>query len=80
MLEMTTDMGTEYKNKTIEEIFKHLNITHNTSIAYHHEIVGLIERSHRTLNEYLRSYISSDKTDWYEFIYYFIHEFPILPI
>lgn len=71
MLEMLTDLGTEYKNQTIEELFKLLNITHKTSTAYHHETVGLIERNHRTLNEYLRAYLSDSKSDWDEYIRYF---------
>lgn len=35
--------------------------------------MGTIERSHRTLNEYLRSYISNDKSDWDEWMKFFVY-------
>ena len=44
-----SDMVTEYKN----QIF----------IYHHKQTLGTIERSHRTFNEYIRSYISADKID-----------------
>src|SRR5436190_21161158 len=36
--------------------------------AYHPESNGALERSHRTLAEYLRHYIDEDQTDWDEWI------------
>jgi len=59
-----TDMGTEYKNLIINDLCKYLKMENITSTAHHHQTVGTIERSHRTFNEYIRSYISVDKTDW----------------
>lgn len=58
-----TDLGTEYKNEIIKELSKLLNIQHNFSTAYHHETLGSIERTHRTFNEYLRSYSNNDTWD-----------------
>lgn len=71
MRKIVTDMGTEYKNQVFSEICKLLNIENVTSTAYHHQTLGTVERSHRTFNEYVRSYISVDKTDWDNWIEYF---------
>lgn len=61
-----TDCGSEYKNEVLKEVLKLLNIEHSTSTPYHHETLGVVERSHRTMNEYLRSYLNENKTDWDE--------------
>jgi len=64
-----TDMGTEYKNSIIEDLCKNLNIKNISSTAHHHQTVGTVERSHRTFNAFIRSYISVDKTDWDNTLY-----------
>lgn len=74
-----SDMGTEYKNQTIEELSKLLNMEYKTSTAYHHQTLGTIERSHRTFNEYVRSYISLDRSDWDEWLRYFAYCFNTTP-
>lgn len=58
-----TDCGTEYKNSIVKELCKILKIQHDFSTPYHHESVGTIERNHRVLNEYLRSYLI-ENNDW----------------
>lgn len=79
MREMRTDMGTEYKNEIMQELCKIMEIKHQTSTAYHHETVGTVERSHRTLNEYLRSYINNDRDDWEEYMKYFTYCYNTTP-
>jgi len=54
-----SDMGTKYKNSIVNDLSKYLKI--KTSTAHHHQTVGTVKRSHRTFNEYIRSYISIDK-------------------
>ena len=71
MKEIRTDMGTEYKNEVITELCKLLNIKHKTSTAYRPQTVGSVERSHRTLNEYIRTYINDQLEKWEEYIKYF---------
>lgn len=66
-----TDCGTEYKNQIIEGLFKMTNIQHNFSTPYHHETMGGIERSHRVLNEYERSY--GHTPDWDVQLKYFLY-------
>jgi len=72
-------MGTEYKNSIIEDLCKYLHIKNITSTAHHHQTVGTVERSHRTLNEFIRSYISVDKTDWDVWLRYFVYCFNTTP-
>lgn len=71
MREIRTDMGTEYINQTLAELTKLLNIKHMRSSSYHHQSLGTIERSHKTLNEYLRSYLKESRYNWDEFATYF---------
>jgi len=56
-----------------------LKIVNITTTAHHHQTVGTIERSHRTFNEYIRSYISVDKTDWDVWLQYFVFCFNTTP-
>lgn len=66
-----TDMGTEYNNTIFNEILKILNIEHTTSTPYHPQTLGGVERSHKTLNEYLRTYLLDNNNEWDTYIKYF---------
>lgn len=66
-----TDLGTEYKNQIFSEMTKLLDITHDFSTPYHHESLGTIERNHRVLNAYLRSYLIENRDDWDVYAKYF---------
>lgn len=66
-----TDMGTEYMNSVVSALTDLLKIKHHHSTAYHHESLGTVERSHKTLNEYLRTYTNNNPRDWYTFVKYF---------
>ena len=77
--QIITDMGTEYKNEIFKEMCRLLQIEHRTSTAYHHQTLGSIERSHKTLNEYLRAYLCVDKTDWDYWIKYFTYCYNTTP-
>lgn len=69
--EILTDLGTEYCNQIFNEISSILKISHTNSTPYHPHTMGGIERSHRTLNEYLRSYITENNSEWDTYIKYF---------
>lgn len=71
MRRILTDLGTEYVNSVIENLCSLLKVKHDKSTAYHHQTVGTAERSHRTFNEYVRSYISDHIDDWEEYSEYF---------
>lgn len=59
------------KNAIVKELCEMLNIQHDFSTAYHHETLGAIERNHRVLNEYLRSYMTD--SEWDIHLKYFTH-------
>ena len=70
-IQIKTDLGTEYKNEIFEEVNKLLSIEHKFSTAYHHETVGSLERNHKCLNEFLRSFVNADFDDWDQWIPYY---------
>lgn len=72
-------MGTEFKNQVLTELCTLLKVELITSTPHHHQTLGTVERSHRTLNEYLRSYISTDKSDWDEWLKYFTYCYNTTP-
>lgn len=49
-----------------------LNIRHDVSTAYHHQSVGTIERNHRTLNEYIRMYVTN-LSEWDDHVQYYAY-------
>jgi len=57
-------MGTEYKSSIINDLCKYIKT---------------VERSHKTFNEYIRSYISIDKNDWDVWLKYFVYFFNTTP-
>lgn len=74
-----TDMGTEFANSLIKCLCDLLDVEHNTSTAYHHESLGTVERSHKTLNEYLRTYTATNPKEWHRFVKYFAYCFNTTP-
>lgn len=79
MKRLLSDRGSEYVNSILNDLCKLLNIDNNTSTPYHHRTVGTVERSHRTFNEYLRSYINEYKTDWDDWLVYFTYCYNTTP-
>lgn len=79
MRTMVTDMGTEYRNSLINDLCGYLKVNNISSTAYHHQTLGTVERSHRTFNEYVRSYISVDKCDWDVWLRYFTYCYNTTP-
>src|SRR5580765_8412949 len=63
-----TDQGTNFLSEIFKNTCKILKIEKIQTTAYHPESNGALERSHRTLAEYLRHYINEDQTDWDEWI------------
>lgn len=63
MKAIKSDLGTEYKNRIMQELCKIFKIDLKFSTAYHHQTLGSIERNHRVFNEYLRAYLTNDNWD-----------------
>lgn len=63
-----TDQGTEFMSNLLKEITKIFKIKKLTSTAYHPQTNGALERSHSTLKDYLKQYVSEDKSNWDEYV------------
>lgn len=79
MKQLLSDKGSEYVNSIMDDLCKLLNVTKNVSTSYHHQTLGTVERSHRTLNEYLRSYLDNGRTDWDDWLAYFTYCYNTTP-
>ncbi|KAG7301395.1 hypothetical protein JYU34_014336 [Plutella xylostella] len=66
--EIASDRGTEFISATMKEVCKLLNITQLTSTAYHHESIGALENTHKTLNSYLRIQTDNEPRSWSSWI------------
>lgn len=52
--EIATDRGSEFISNTMVEVCKLLKIKNLTSTAYHHQPIGALENTHKTMGAYLR--------------------------
>jgi len=64
------DQGTNFTSEMFKNTCKLLKIEKIQTSAYHPENNGALERSHRTLAEYLRHYINNDQINWDEWLSY----------
>jgi len=74
-----TDQGTNFLSEIFKNTCKLLRIDKIQTTAYHPESNGALERSHRTLAEYLRHYINKDQTDWDEWVPYAMFAYNTTP-
>lgn len=72
MKRIVSDLGTEFKNQIVSELNNLMHIQHDFSTAYHHETLGVVERNHKTFNEYLRAYLNEERTDWDSYLNAFV--------
>ncbi|KAG5868682.1 hypothetical protein JTB14_006569 [Gonioctena quinquepunctata] len=69
--EFVTDKGSEFLlNSTLSETCKLLNIKQLNSTAYHHETIGLLENTHKSLGNYLRIQVSNHPNSWSSWVQY----------
>lgn len=61
---LVTDCGTEFLSKVFKEVCNLLKIKQTSTTPYHPQSNGSLERSHRTLGEYLRSFVEKDQQNW----------------
>lgn len=62
--QILTDQGTNFLSAVFKGICKLLNIDKLQTTAYHPQSNGALERSHKTLAEYIRHYTTNDHSDW----------------
>ncbi|KAF0751839.1 igE-binding protein-like [Aphis craccivora] len=58
------DYGTESLSKVFKEVCQLLKIKQTSTSPYHPQSNGSLERSHRTLAEYLHSFVKKDPQNW----------------
>lgn len=68
--QLISDQGTEFLSRVFKETCKLIGIKHSNTSPYHPQANGALERSHRTLGEYLRHYVDSNRQDWDTYIPY----------
>lgn len=74
-----TDQGRNFISEIFKNTCKLLKVEKIQTTAYHPESNGALERSHRTLAEYLRHYINADQTDWDEWVPYAMFTYNTTP-
>ncbi|KAL4088509.1 hypothetical protein QTP88_023603 [Uroleucon formosanum] len=67
---LVTDCGTEFLSKVFKEVCKLLKISQTSTTPYHPQSNGSLERSHRTLGEYLRNYSGKNPQNWDVYVPY----------
>lgn len=67
---LVSDQGTEFLSKVMSDTCKLLKIQRINTSPYHPQANGALERSHRTLGDYLRHYVDKDQGNWDSYIPY----------
>jgi len=67
---VVTDQGPDFLSKVFTSCCKMLKINKLTTTAYHPQANEALERSYRTLAEYLRHYVNEKKQNWDEYLAY----------
>lgn len=78
-LVLRSDQGTEYNNEIFEQICKTLQVKQKFSTAYHPQTIGSLERNHRCLNEYLRSFVNEHQSDWDDWLKFYAFNYNTTP-
>jgi hypothetical protein len=66
--EILTDQGTNFMSDVFKRVCKLFKIEKVCTTAYHPESNGALERSHRTLTDYLRCFCDAKARDWDAFL------------
>ena len=62
--EIATDRGTEFTSLLFKDVCKLLQIDQLQSTAYHHQSIGALENTHRSLGNYLRIQTDNHPESW----------------
>lgn len=76
---LRSDQGTEYNNEVFSQICKILQVEQKFSTAYHPQTIGSLERNHRCLNEYLRSFVNEHQSDWDDWLKFYAFNYNTTP-
>ena len=79
-LQLLTDCGTNFLSDIFSNMAKLFQIKKLKTTSYHPQTNGALERTHKTLVEYLRHFIKEDQSDldlWIPFAIFFLTQLPI---
>ncbi|MEM7019704.1 MAG: exodeoxyribonuclease III [Pseudomonadota bacterium] len=65
---LLSDKGSNFVSETFESMLGHFKIEHKTSVPYHHQTNGLVERVFRTLRQGFRAFASSNPETWDQYL------------
>lgn len=68
--EIATDRGSEFISSTMKEVCSLLKIDQLRSTAYHHESIGALENTHKTMGAYLRINCQNQMGTWSSWLPY----------
>lgn len=63
-----SDNGSNFLSDTLKRVCKLLGIDRVQTSCYHPQSNGALERSHRTITEFLRHYVNRQQTNWDEWL------------
>lgn len=69
--EIATDRGTEFMSELFQHICELLQIKKLNSTAYHHQSIGALENSHKSLGNFLRIYAARQPGNWSSWIKFY---------
>jgi len=61
-----TDQGGQFESQLFQGICETLHIHKTRTSPYHPQSDGLVERSNRTIQNVLKSYVNAEQTDWHK--------------
>lgn len=70
-----SDNGPAFTAEIFKQMAKLLDIKHIKTCPYHPQSNGSIERYHRTLGQYIRSYVQKNEANWHKYLPFFIFSY-----
>lgn len=70
-----SDNGPAFISDVFKQMSKLLDIKHIKTTPYHPQSNGGIERYHRTLGQYIRSYVQKNQANWHKYLPYFVFSY-----
>jgi len=67
-LKLVTENGKEFVSKVCQELWKKLDLIHNTTTPRHPQVNAQAEVVNRTIIRYLKSFVDQSTLDWEEFL------------
>ena len=63
-LELVTDQGKEFCSELSEDLFRHMQVSHLKTTAYHPQCNSQAEVANKTIAKYLASFVDETTLDW----------------